>query len=178
MQRSVILAAAALLVACVPAAAIDFASPGADIRARNEFAIGVDLVNHQKYLDATPHLETALEQFPDDTDILKYLGFAHRMIARQYSGTSHAGELRLSNTYYRRALDVDPDRKDFLEYMGELYLEMDDVTAAKEKLVALEKHCPNGCAEHDTLAAAIAAYRPPPPDTVPAPGELAPTPTE
>ncbi|HWE05458.1 MAG TPA: hypothetical protein VG274_02040 [Rhizomicrobium sp.] len=178
MYKAITLAAAVLLAACIPAAAIDFASPSADIRARNEFAIGVDLVNHHKYLDATPHLETALQQFPDDTDILKYLGFAHRMIARQYSGTSHAGELRLSNTYYRRALDVDPDRKDFLEYMGELYLEMDDVAAAREKLAALEKHCPNGCAEHDTLAAAIAAYRPPPPEAATTAGELAPTPTE
>ena len=107
---------------------------------RPTFEIGTDLLAHrQKYLDATPHLETALQQFPDDTDILKYLGFAHRMIARQYSGTSHAGELRLSNTYYRRALDVDPNRRDFLEYMGELYLEMNDVAAAKEKLAALER---------------------------------------
>jgi tetratricopeptide (TPR) repeat protein len=163
MQRYFLSALAGSLLFASPAPALDFAAPHADTHARNQFNIGVDLVQHQKFDEATEHLQVALQQFPDDLDILAYLGFAHRMIARHRVGTSHDSELRLSNDYYIRALDIDPRRKDFLEYMGELYLEMDDPAAADAKLAALTRVCPNGCVQRDTLATAIAAYRPPPP---------------
>ncbi|MEI9931397.1 MAG: hypothetical protein WDM89_12855 [Rhizomicrobium sp.] len=165
------------LFAASSAWAIDFASPGAERHANLEFDVGVDLVNHQKFEDATAHLEIALQHFPNDTDILRYLGYAHRMIAREREGTSHDSELRLSNDYYRRALEADPDRKDFLEYMGEMYLEMDDPAAARAKLAELERRCPNGCVERDDLAASIAAYKPVPPVAREEQGALAPSPT-
>jgi tetratricopeptide (TPR) repeat protein len=158
--------------------AMNFADPSGDRHARNEFDIGVDLVQHRKFVEATPHLDVALAQFPDDTDILKYEGFAHRMIAKSYTGAAHDSELRLSNEYYRRALDIDPDRKDFLEYMGELYLEMNDPEAARAKLAALSRQCPNGCAEHDRLAASLAVYHDRPPVVVSTPNALSPTPTQ
>jgi len=164
----------AWLVGSAPVLALDFANPGGEAHARNQLDIGVDLVQHGKYVDATPHLEAALQEFPDDIDILKYLGFAHRMIARERVGTAHTGEIRLANAYYIRALDIDPDNKDFLEYMGELYLEMDDPAGARAKMAALERRCPQGCAQRDALAHAIADYTPPPPAAVPAPGSLTP----
>jgi len=173
MRRHVLSALALSTMLASPALAIDFAGPQGDRRARVEFQIGVDLVQHQKFDEATAHLDVALAQFPDDTDILKYLGFAHRMIAKNREGTSHDSELRLANAYYIRALDIDPRNREFLEYMGELYLEMDDPAAADAKLAALTRHCPNGCQERDALATAIAAYKPPPPP-VHAPAELAP----
>jgi hypothetical protein len=92
------------------------------------------------------------------------------MIARHRTGTAHGSELRLANDYYIRALDINPRRKDFLEYMGQLYLEMDDLAAADAKLAALTRLCPNGCVQRDNLAMAIAAYRPaPPPVATPLP---------
>jgi len=153
------------LLLTTPVLALDFASPKADQRARIQFDIGVDLVEHQKFDEATGPLEVALEQFPDDTSILTYLGFAHRMIARQRTGTAHMAELRLANDYYMRALDIDPRHRDFLEYMGQLYLEMDDPSAADAKLAALTRECPDGCVQRDNLATAIAAYKPTPPPT-------------
>jgi tetratricopeptide (TPR) repeat protein len=162
MRRHFLSALASGLLLATPALAIDFASPHPDIHARNEFDIGVDLVQHQKFDEATEHLQVALQQYPHDLDILAYLGFAHRMIARHRTGTSHESELRLSNDYYMRALDLDPRRKDFLEYMGELYLEMDDPASADAKLAALTRVCPNGCVQRDTLATAIASYKPAP----------------
>lgn len=178
MRRLLLLIVAVTALCTGPALAINFADPNGDKHARIEFDIGVDLVKHQKFIDATPHLDAALQQFPDDTDILKYEGFAHRMIAKSYTGAAHDSELRLANTYYHRALDIDPDRKDFLEFMGELYLEMDDPQAARAKLAALVQQCPNGCAEHDRLAASLAVYRKRPPIAVSTPNALAPTPTE
>ena len=174
MHRISAIAIALWLAGSAPVFAIDFADPSGDKHASNQFDIGVDLVQHGKYVDATPHLEAALQQFPDDIDILKYLGFAHRMIAKDRTGMAHAGEIRLANAYYGRALDIDPNNKDFLEYMGQLYLEMDDTDAAHAKMAALEKRCPQGCAQRDALARAIADYVPPPPAAAPAPGSLTP----
>jgi tetratricopeptide (TPR) repeat protein len=171
-----IVAASALFAG--PAMAINFSDPSGDRHARIEFDIGVDLVTHQKYVASTPHLESALEQFPNDTDILGYLGFAHRMIAKSYTGSAHDAELRLSNEYYRRALNINPDRKDFLEYMGELYLEMDDPQAAKTQLAELKQYCPDGCPEHDRLATSIESYQPHPPVVLSDPNALPPQPAD
>jgi len=172
MRKIFVIAITAWIVGAGPALAIDFADPNGDVHARNQFDIGVDLVRSGKYVDATPHLEAALAKFPDDISILKYLGFAHSMIARDRVGTSHGGELRLAGAYYGRALDIEPDNRDFLQYMGELYLQMDDLGAAHAKMAALERRCPKGCAQRDALAHAIADYVPPKPGTVPAPGSL------
>ena len=174
MQKIFAIAIAAWIMGGGPAFAIDFADPGGDVHARNQFEIGVDLVRNGKYVDATPYLEVALTKFPQDISILKYLGFAHSMIARDRVGTSHDGELRLAGAYYGRALDIDPNNRDFLQYMGELYLEMDDLGAAHAKMVALERRCPEGCAQRDALAHAIADYVPPKPSQLPPPGSLAP----
>ncbi|HTT97354.1 MAG TPA: hypothetical protein VMF58_04855 [Rhizomicrobium sp.] len=165
MRQFLLSTLAGSLLLASPALAIDFAAPHADQRARVQFDIGVDLVEHQHFEEAAGPLEVALEQFPDDTHILGYLGFAHRMIARNRVGTAHLTELRIANDYYMRALDIDPRRKDFLEYMGELYLEMDDPASADAKLAALTRECPNGCVQRDNLATAIAAYKPLPPPT-------------
>ncbi len=170
--------ALATSVGTTPSFALDLANAGAETRAHLEFEIGVDLVDHQKYLDATPHLETALKEFPDDTDILKYLGFSHRMIARNRTGTAHDAEIRIATTYYHRALDIEPNREDFLEFMGELYLEMDDPLAASAKLAELERRCAQGCVQYDELAASIASYRSATPGQITTPGQLGPAPTE
>jgi tetratricopeptide (TPR) repeat protein len=155
--------AAFWLAGSAPAFAIDFADPDGDTRARNEFNIGVDLVQHGHYEIAARHLEVALEKFPDDISILKYLAFIHLTIARHSVGTSYAGEVQLANTYYSRALDVDPDDRNLLEYMGEFYLELGDLGAAHDKMAALERRCPKGCPQENALAHSIASYAPPPP---------------
>ena len=52
MRRHVLSALALSTMLASPAFAIDFASPESDRRARIEFEIGVDLVQHQKFDDA------------------------------------------------------------------------------------------------------------------------------
>jgi Tfp pilus assembly protein PilF len=159
MRKFLLLVFPAILASSTPAFAIDFADPSGDRQARLEFDIGVDLVNHQKYAQSTSHLEAALQKFPDDVDILRYLAFAHRRIAKTCVGTAHDAEIRLANAYYRRALDVEPSRTEFLEYMGEMYLEMDDLPSARIKLEEINRRCSEGCRARDDLAAAIAFYQ-------------------
>ena len=167
------LVAAAWFACSAQAVAFDLADPDGDRRARNQFAIGVDLLQHGKYDEAQPYLEKALEKFPDNISILKDLAFIHRTISKHRVGTSHDAEVQLANRYYIRALNLDPSNRNLLEYMGEYYLELNDPAAAHEKMAELERRCPEGCPQADALAHSIAAYAPPPPPvaTMPPPPE-------
>jgi len=162
MRSFPVLVAAAWFACGVQAVALDFADPDGDRRARNQFAIGVDLLQHGKYEEATPYLENALEKFPDNISVLKDLAFIHRTISKHRVGTAHDAEVQLANRYYIRALNIDPGNRNLLEFMGEYYLELGDPAAAHEKMAELERRCPEGCPQADALAHSIASYTPPP----------------
>jgi hypothetical protein len=63
--------------------------------------------------------------------------------------------------HYRIALQLDPRHRGAHEYIGELYLEMDQLANAEEQLAALYKACPwfGRCPEHDDLKEAIEKYK-------------------
>jgi lipoprotein NlpI len=71
------------------------------------------------------------------------------------------GDYSMSLTYYNRALAIDPNHKGVHEYLGELYLQMNDMKSAQDQLTTLASLCPSGCDERDMLTKAIAAYVPP-----------------
>jgi Flp pilus assembly protein TadD len=163
MRKLVFLSLATLLAGTAPSPAMTGYSPADWQRADLDFHIGADLIQHGKIAEAVAHLDSALDQSPDDVEILNYLGFAHRTLAAGRTGTSRAAELRLSAAYYRRVLEQDLTQPAFLGFMGELYLSQDDVASARSELTALDQACPEDCAEHDHLAASLASYVPPPP---------------
>jgi tetratricopeptide (TPR) repeat protein len=125
------------------------------------------LIKHQKYSEAIPHLEVALADHPHSADILNYLGYTHRMV----------GDLATSLSYYNRALAIDPNHKGVHEYLGELYLQMNDLKSANAELTTLTTLCPDSCDERDMLTKAIAAYVPPAGTAPQATGSPAPTTT-
>jgi tetratricopeptide (TPR) repeat protein len=125
-----------------------FPSSGATF---DEYTVAVRLIKHEKYADAIPHLELALADKPQSADILNYLGYTHRML----------GDYSSSLDFYKRALAIDPNHKGVHEYLGELYLQMNNMTAAQGELTTLASLCPSGCDERDMLTKAIAAYVPP-----------------
>ncbi len=163
MRKTFLVSLATFLAAAAPSLAMTGYSPADWQRADLDFHIGADLIQHGKIAEAVPYLDSAVDQSPDDVEILNYLGFAHRALAAHRTGTSRGAELRLSAAYYRRVLEQDLNQKAFLGYMGELYLSEDDVASARSELKSLDRECPEGCAEHDHLAASLAAYVPPPP---------------
>ena len=58
-------------------------------------------------------------------------------------------------TYYRKALDAEPNHRGALEYQGELFVELGQVDKAKENLAKLDRICMFGCEEARDLKAAI-----------------------
>ena len=65
------------------------------------------------------------------------------------------GDQRQAYTFYRKALDFDPQHKGALEYLGELYVETGELDKAKQNVVLLKKLCPEGCEELADLEKAV-----------------------
>jgi Flp pilus assembly protein TadD len=83
-------------------------------------------------------------------DVYNLMGFSLRKI----------GDTKQAYTFYRKALDFDPEHKGALEYLGELYVETGQVDKAQENVTLLKKLCPSGCEELADLEHAIATATP------------------
>ena len=116
----------------------------------DDYTVAVRLIKHKQYAEAIPHLQMVLADKPRDADVLNYLGFTKRMV----------GDYDASLDYYTRALTVDPNHKGVHEYLGELYLQKNDLASAQKELTTLATLCPSGCDERDALTKAIADYKP------------------
>jgi len=114
----------------------DLTSVRAKIKAKDFKAAIVEL---------TPMLETH-----QHADVYNLMGFALRK----------SGDPKQAYTFYRKALDFDPEHKGALEYLGELYVETGQVDKARENVVLLKKLCPGGCEELADLEQAIASASP------------------
>src|SRR4051794_9908165 len=90
--------------------------------------------------ELTPMLETH-----QHADVYNLMGFALRK----------AGDYKQAYTFYRKALDFDPDHKGALEYLGELYDETGQADKAKENVARLRQLCPSGCEELADLEKAV-----------------------
>jgi tetratricopeptide (TPR) repeat protein len=79
-------------------------------------------------------------------DVYNLMGFSLRK----------TGDYKQAYTFYRKALDFDPEHKGALEYLGELYVETGEVEKAKQNVALLKRLCPSGCEELSDLEQAIA----------------------
>ncbi len=91
--------------------------------------------------ELTPMLQTY-----QHADVYNLTGFSLRK----------TGDRKQAYTFYRKALDFDPQHKGALEYLGELYVETGQIEKARENVVQLQKLCPAGCEELADLEQAIA----------------------
>jgi Flp pilus assembly protein TadD len=110
----------------------DLTSVRASIKAKDFQAALVEL---RKLADKHEH-----------ADVYNLLGFSLRK----------TGDYKNALTFYKKALDYDPNHKGAHEYLGELYVETNDMAKAREHLAILVKLCPQGCEEREDLEKAIA----------------------
>jgi tetratricopeptide (TPR) repeat protein len=139
MRPLTLCAAALLLIGLVPAAqaidtteAPDLAAARARIKARDFKGALEELM---PMLQSTQH-----------ADLYNLIGFSLRKL----------GDYPQALTYYRKALELDPEHKGALEYLGELYVETGAIDKAREHVVLLRRLCPAGCEELADLERAIA----------------------
>jgi tetratricopeptide (TPR) repeat protein len=99
-----------------------------------------------KNYDAAIAELSAMMQTHLHADVYNLMGFSLRK----------TGDYKQAYTFYRKALEFDPEHKGALEYLGELYVETGQLDKAKENVVLLKKLCPSGCEELADLEKAIA----------------------
>jgi tetratricopeptide (TPR) repeat protein len=105
---------------------------------------GRDMAKAGQYESALEIL--AVIQNQNDPRVLNYIGYSNRK----------AGRLELGITYYRKALEIDPNFVLAREYLGEGYVAMGRIDLAKAELEEIFKRCGTGCEEYQDLNEAIA----------------------
>lgn len=115
-------------------------------RADQAYLTAVALINQGNYQTALNSLSEASRVFGPHPDILTYQGFANRKM----------GNKDVALEYYQAALSIQDDHRGANEYLGEYYVEIGDLSKAKQQLVKLEKICSFGCEEAQELRRWIA----------------------
>jgi Flp pilus assembly protein TadD len=105
-------------------------------------------VKDKDFKGAIPLLEKVVTAEPKNASALNYLGYSHRKL----------GDKDKALAFYRQALDIEPNHPGANEYLGELYLEMDNLQAAEGRLWTLEQTCAR-CEETRELKDAIQKYK-------------------
>jgi tetratricopeptide (TPR) repeat protein len=112
---------------------------------------GRKAIDAKDYKAAVGHLTKAVQELPNDAD-------AHNMLGYSYRKT---GNFDKSMEHYQRALKIDANHRSAHEYLGELYLDLNQMANAEKQLAALKKACPmlGRCEEYDDLKQAIDTYK-------------------
>jgi len=152
-MKPVILALAMILSAAFalpgPVLAMGSDTPSVAKAAENpDYANGKKAVDEKNYQVAVNHLTKAAEKNPRDADTQNLLGFSHRKL----------GNFDKAFEHYRVALTIDPKHRGAHEYIGEAYLETNQLAKAEEHMKALENLCAI-CAERRDLDRAIKDYK-------------------
>ncbi len=90
------------------------------------------------YSQAFKKLEKAYKKDKKNPDILNYMGFTTRKI----------GNFEQAEKYYLEGLSIKPDHNGINEYLGELYVQTNQIDKANERLSVL-KNC--NCDEYNEL---------------------------
>jgi Flp pilus assembly protein TadD len=112
---------------------------------------GRKAIEAKDFKTAVGHLTKAVQELPNDADAHSMLGYSFRKV----------GTFDKSMEQYQRALKLDSNHRSAHEYLGELYLDMNQLDNAEKQLAALKKACPffGRCEEFDDLKKEIDAYK-------------------
>jgi Flp pilus assembly protein TadD len=112
---------------------------------------GRKAIEAKDFKAAVGHLTKAVQEEPKNADAQSMLGYSYRKV----------GTFDKSMEHYQTALKIDGNHRSAQEYLGELYLDMNQPDNADKQLAALKKACPTfgKCEEYEDLKKAIDAYK-------------------
>jgi tetratricopeptide (TPR) repeat protein len=140
-------AASVALLSLPPYAPVALAVDTVTSKDAPDLAVVRQKIDAREWAAAIADLHGMIDKGIQHADVYNLLGFSLRK----------SGDLKAAYTFYRKALEFDPDHKGALEYLGELYVETGQIGKARENASHLEKLCPDGCEELADLKKAIAA---------------------
>lgn len=152
VQARIAMVALGLLILSVApiAPALAFSSGSGDAASNDpDMRKGDAAVIEKRFEDALISYQRALERDPENADAWSQSGFVHRKL----------GQFENSLEAYQNALEIEPFHLGANEYLGELYLQTDQVEKAEEMAGILRRACPTGCDELTGLDEAIESYR-------------------
>lgn len=114
-----------------------------------ELAKAIKLIELGSYTSAVSLLKKAIAADPRNPDSFSLMGFSHRKL----------GNWDVALDYYAKALELEPAHLGANEYLGELYLEMSDLTRAQERLEVLKSACGTNCDEYLQLEKAVTDFK-------------------
>jgi Flp pilus assembly protein TadD len=120
-----------------------------DSAPQSEYSLAKQAIKDGDYEVAIDKLARLHEEDPKNADVLNLLGYGYRK----------TGNFELARGYYLKALDIKPKHRGANEYLGELYLETEQLDKAEERLAVLDKACWLGCGEYTDLKESIAKYK-------------------
>ena len=143
--------AATLLVLTLAAPGQTLAAGGDDDDSapQSEYSLAKQALKDGDYGVAIDKLTRLHEEDPKNADVLNLLGYGNRK----------AGNFDQARGYYLQALAIEPKHRGANEYLGELYLEVEQLDKAEERLAMLDKACWLGCGEYTDLKESIAKYK-------------------
>jgi Flp pilus assembly protein TadD len=114
-------------------------------------AAGRKAIEAKDFKAAVGHLTKAVQELPNDSDAHTMLGYSYRKV----------GTFDKSLEQYQLALKLDAKNRSAHEYLGELYLDMNQPDNAEKQLASLKSACPffGKCEEYEDLKKTIDAYK-------------------
>jgi len=113
-----------------------------------DYTAAVQAIKAEKFAAAIPLLEGVVKRDASNADAYNWLAYAIRK----------NGDPAASIPLYEKALTLDPKHRGAHEYIGEAYLQVNDLPKAREHLAALDRICFFGCEEYTDLKKAVAGY--------------------
>jgi Flp pilus assembly protein TadD len=125
--------------------AVDSASLPASIRLANARA----LIEAKDWKGAIAELQGV--DAPNNADWNNLMGFSLRK--------ARTPDYAAAERFYDTALRIEPSHRGALSYSGELYLVLDNLPKAEQRLTTLKLVCNNACFEQERLGQAIERYK-------------------
>ncbi len=138
-----------LLIALLPAMSGTGHAAGGNYSSNSDLKPILELIEQGSYESAIDMLHDELDLDPDNPDIMTLLGFSYRK-TQNYEDAL---------TFYEWALRAEPKHRGANEYLGELYLETNQLDKAVQQLEILDDLCRNNCKEYSTLKKAIDSFQ-------------------
>jgi len=147
----VALAGVVLIGAAAPALAADSRDMGPRPSKPEDpdYTAGMKAIDSGNFLAAIPLLERVVGRDDGNADAYNSLAYAIRK----------SGDPARAIPIYQKALAIDPKHRSAHEYIGEAYLELNDVARAREHLAALDRLCFLPCSPYRDLKKAIETYQ-------------------
>ena len=114
-----------------------------------DYAAGMQAVARKDWQEVVARMGAYTQRKPDDADGWNELGHAYRQ----------TGSMQPALEAYDKALKINPKHRGAREYLGEAYLQLNDLPRAEQELKELDRLCRFGCREYTDLKQSIAQWK-------------------